>query len=71
MACPNRIDDAYDNEGPRCGDEGRVCSVCAAKEAATWADYFGLRPDMTREQRRAQMAAFAPPGRSDEEVCRG
>jgi hypothetical protein len=64
MSCPNRIDFDQDDEGPMCGDESGLCSACDAKEAAYWGSYFGIRPEMSREARQAQLEAFAPPGRS-------
>lgn len=57
MSCPNTIDE--DSEAP-CGDEGRMCSACADREAAYWARYFGLHPDMSRAERRAQLERWRP-----------
>lgn len=61
-ACPNRLGAEYGEDNGPCGDEGRVCDECFAREAAYWASYFGLRPGMTREQRRAQLEQFRPEG---------
>jgi hypothetical protein len=58
--------DPDDADSGECGDEGECCDACNLKEEAYWASYFGLRPGMTREERRNQLAAFAPPGREEE-----
>ena len=63
MTCPNRID-PFDQRSQPCGDDGGYCPDCEAKVAAYWASYFGLRPDMTREQRRQQLEWFRPFARS-------
>lgn len=58
MGCTNR-----NRDDERCGDEGRLCRACEEKEHAYWGRYFGLSADMTPEERRQRLNAFAPPGR--------
>ncbi len=52
----------YDDDGTEreCGDEGRVCDECFDVEKRYWAAYFGLSPEMTREERLAQLKRMRP-----------
>lgn len=47
------------------------CDACFAKQAAYWADYFGLRPDMTSAQRREQLQRMKPVMAADNEAATG
>lgn len=61
-------DDADDSQGEccgelhsiLCGDEGRQCPECEEKDKERWAAYFGIKPGMTKAERRAQVEAFRP-----------
>lgn len=52
--------DPDDEESQECGDEGHVCYACASLVVKYWAEYFGLRPEMTRAEVGAQLEQFRP-----------
>jgi hypothetical protein len=64
--CDNVID--CDDSSYQCGDEGRICEDCFAKENTRWKSYFGISDKMNSEQRRQQLELFNP--FHDEDVCR-
>lgn len=64
----NKADMSNEQQQTVCVDcDEQYCDACFAREAAYWAKYFGLRPDMTREQRREQLQRMKPAMSEDNE----
>jgi hypothetical protein len=50
-----------DNEdGHLCDDPEHCCATCFREEMADWGRYFGLRPGMTKNERKAQLERMKP-----------
>lgn len=52
MSCPNYVTDEDGERVCQCGDEGRLCSTCAAEESGYWATLFRAAPLSERDPQR-------------------